>query len=252
MEHGKCTLIMANKKGALEFWSSKLQAAEPCILTLSTRSTAAPSSSTIEAVTIDLEEIRNSRSEYFNACNTSTSAILMTAWGMVLRTYTDSDDICFAHAFTTRQKPTNGHEALNRNQVNILPFILQFEGDETLLETVRKAQLDLNDAQSNQDVSLAETCSHMGMETNALFNTCMLFSSDEQTPPGAELDISAQEVTLMEGCSQVRPQRCKIYARCANIFSMISLFTYRLQKNAFCCIRAIVCQMIKLSILRAH
>lgn len=243
---------MANKKGALEFWSSKLQAAEPCILTLSNRSTAAPSSSTIEAVTIDLEEMGNSRSEYFNACNISTSAILMTAWGMVLRTYMDSDDICFGHAFTTRQKPTNGHEALNRNQVDILPFILQFEGEGTLLETVRKAQLDLNDAQSNQDVSVTEICRHMGMETNALFNTCMLFSSDEQTPPDEAPDISAQEVTLMEGCPQVRPQRRKNYVGCANVFSMISLFTYRLQNNAFCCITAIVCQMIKLSILRAH
>lgn len=242
---------MVNKEGALGFWSSKLQAAEPCILTLSNRSTAAPSPSTTEAVTIDLGEIGGSWSEYFNDRNVSTSAILMTAWGMILRTYTDSDEICFGHAFTARQKPANGHDPLNRPQANTLPFFLQFERESTLLETVRKAQLDLNDAQSNQDVSLAEICSHMGMETNALFNTCMLFSSDEQTPPDAAPDISAQEVTLMEGRPQVRPQRCKIYARCANIFSMISLFTYRLQNNAFCCIRATVCQMIKLSILRA-
>ncbi|QLI69376.1 D-lysergyl-peptide-synthetase subunit 3 [Metarhizium brunneum] len=193
---------MANEKAALEFWSSKLQAAEPCILTLSNRSTAAPSSSTIEAVTIDLEEIGNSWSEYFNVCNVSTSAILMTAWGMVLHTYTDSDEVCFGHTFTTRQKPVNGHDALNGPQVNILPFFLEFEGEATLLETVRKSQLDLADAQSNQDVSLAEICSHMGMETNALFNTCMLFSSDEQTPPDAAPDISSQEVTLMEGCPQ--------------------------------------------------
>ncbi|KHN97500.1 peptide synthetase 3 [Metarhizium album ARSEF 1941] len=188
---------MANSEEDLDIRSSRLRLAEPSISTLSDRSAPLPTSSTIKSVTVELDGIGTSWRDHINIGDVSPSAIFLAAWAMILRAYTDSDSVYFGHAFTTQQRPTNGHNVLLGPQVNLLPCSLVLEGGATILETVREAQQDLNRGQTNQGVTMDEMRSHIGMENNGLSNTCMLFSAGSETFPNLGSGVLAQDIADM-------------------------------------------------------
>ncbi|RYP10940.1 hypothetical protein DL764_000376 [Monosporascus ibericus] len=183
------TESLANKDPSIEFWRSHLRTVEPCILTRLKPGIAPSIPSALRSVGVDLDGISARFHDFCKSTNIALATVFKVAWGIVLRTYTGSDHVCFGYGTIGRKMFVDGVEATIRPWVNILPCGMQFEGEMTLLDTVHKAESDFIQALPYQHVSLAEIHHGMGVGSDALFNTSIIFwpkeSSFHDPIPGA-------------------------------------------------------------------
>lgn len=191
---------LSNKDSSFEFWGSYLGTAEPCILTRLKPGIAPSDPPTLLSVRVNLDGISARSNDFCNSTNIALATVIKVAWGMVLRTYTGSDSVCFGYGNTGRNMSVDGVEGTIRPCVNILPYAMQFEGETTLLDAVHKAESDSIRALPYQHVSLAK----MYYGSDALFNTSMIFWPSERSSDGPISKALSPRLTETEGPTEVR------------------------------------------------
>lgn len=242
--NGEVTVIMEelhsenlpNKDPSFEFWISYLGTVEPCILTRLKPGIAPSTPSTLRSVRVNLDGISARSDDFCKSTNIALATVLKVAWGMVLRTYTGSDSVCFGYRNTGRNMSVDGVEGTIRPFVNILPCAMRFEGETTLLDAVHKAEWDSIRALPYQHVSLAKI--YHG--SDALFNTSMIFWHSERSSDGPIPKALSPRLTETEGPTEVRRPTPLARVHCVTVDTLqeltgdstISLSTWVPRRNA--------------------
>nr|AFR57469.1 lysergyl peptide synthetase subunit 3 [Epichloe inebrians] len=133
----------------------------------------------MDSIKVNLDGFGPFWHRHVNARESSFSAIFLTAWGILLRTYLNTDQVSFE--YRQRQCKSLGEsDCISKLMKNLRPCILNFDGSMTANDTVYRTESALHGAHLVRDGLEHE--SHCETETNrgTLYNTCMVFSDGTQ------------------------------------------------------------------------
>jgi amino acid adenylation domain-containing protein len=153
-----------------------------------------------------------------NQYGVTLSNIIQAAWGLVLRQYTGSDDVCFGYMSSGRDAPVAGIQEIVGAFMSILTCRLNLSKERSLENVLKDSSKDFANSLSNQHCSLAEIQHALHTSGRSLFNTLMslqrdttesqseashlkLESLDEESPTEYDIAVSVR----------VFPQRIQVY-----------------------------------------
>ncbi|KAJ5289626.1 kinase-like protein [Penicillium atrosanguineum] len=154
---------------ALEHWKEYLGGVSPCHL-------APPS--TFQA-NRELKGILMNFSRYpelLSFCEQASvtlANLTLSAWAIVLRQFTGSDDVCFGYLSAGRDAPVNGIQDMVGIFINMLCCRVQFSGQETLTDVSKRVNGDYIRSIPHQSCSLASIQHDLSIQGQSLFNTTL-------------------------------------------------------------------------------
>ncbi|KAI2641181.1 lysergyl peptide synthetase subunit 1 [Xylaria nigripes] len=164
------------------------QAVEPCIFKR-LRHGVPPTKSTFRSVEVQLDRIRTKLDDFCQNTNIAHTAVFKLAWGLLLRTYTGSNDVCFGYR-THEDIHDGGDGTVLGSSVHSFLCDLQFEQDMTKLDAAHKAESEWTQGLSSKHVSLVGSHHDVGEENDALFNTSIVFWPKKTYPSGSSPEAS--------------------------------------------------------------
>ncbi|KAJ6076481.1 hypothetical protein N7499_008462 [Penicillium canescens] len=99
--------------------------------------------------------------------------LTLSAWAIVLRQFTQSDDVCFGYLSAGRDAPVNGIQDMVGIFINMLCCRVQFSGQQTLINLSKSVQDDYFKCIPHQSCSLASIQHELGWQGRSLFNTTL-------------------------------------------------------------------------------
>ena len=99
--------------------------------------------------------------------------ILLSAWALILRSYTKSEDVCFGYLASGRDAPIDDIHQIVGPFINMLIFRFQFTPGMLLRTLFEKAQEDYLASLPHQHFSLARVTNALGQRKRSLFNTAV-------------------------------------------------------------------------------
>ncbi|KAI4152398.1 MAG: hypothetical protein L6R39_001827, partial [Caloplaca ligustica] len=121
------------------------------------------------------------------------SNVMLAAWGLVLRQYTNKEDVCFGNLTAGRDAPVDGIQDTVGAFINMLTCRIKFSATKTLKNIVRDVQSDYLGMLPHQHVSLAKMQHDLGFSGEALFNTAVSIQNQMSTRD-AEKEGDALEI----------------------------------------------------------
>ncbi|KAF7594115.1 hypothetical protein BBP40_010114 [Aspergillus hancockii] len=154
---------------ALEHWKKYLSGVHPCRLEF----TPKPSGKR-QLGSHMMEFNRFPELQKFCERNSVTLAnITLSAWALVLRSFTGSDDICFGYPSAGRDSLVPGiHDAVGIF-INMVCCRVKFTAGQTLQDVTRIVQSDYIENLPHQNCSLAQIQHELGNQGQSLFNTTL-------------------------------------------------------------------------------
>lgn len=180
----------------LNYWIRYLDGIQPCHFPVLT-DTAPPSSSStaVSSATIDF-----GAAALFNfgrAHAVTVSSLLQAVWGLVLREYTQSEDVCFGYLASGRDAPLSHMKSMVGCLVNLLVCRIRFDGLDTLAELLHHVQRDRAPGLVNQNVSMGVMQNAVLPNGPAFFNS--LLSVMLESPDSSLVTTATPE---MEQCTE--------------------------------------------------
>lgn len=99
--------------------------------------------------------------------------LTLSAWAIVLRRFTESDDVCFGYPSAGRDAPVPGIQEAVGIFINMLCCRVKFAPGQTLTDISKIVQDDYISSLPHQSCSLASIQHELGLEGQALFNTTL-------------------------------------------------------------------------------
>lgn len=93
------------------------------------------------------------------------------AWALVLRSFTNSDNVCFGYVKSARDLPIDGIEDAVGAILNPLACRVSFDGDSTVQDTVHQLQEEYLQSLQHQSFPLSDAHRLAGVTNGMLFNT---------------------------------------------------------------------------------
>ena len=180
------------------FAKTYLQDAQPSIL--SSNRVSDPQSTTLVRQKFRLPLAEERVKALLRQHNLTISSICRLAWGLVLRTITRSDSICFAYITSDRDAPLPGIQSAVGPFISTLPCKLDFRKDATVLEMLqelgadflRVRKHDFTIAQSLDDDASASARPAMAAWGDTMM-TCQRKSQDGKKSGSPELGLEVIE-----------------------------------------------------------
>ncbi|PGH20058.1 hypothetical protein AJ80_03708 [Polytolypa hystricis UAMH7299] len=163
-------LEMQPEEEAMNYWTSHLAGVQPAIVPMYNGNTTAPKQ--IKSMNVEFDQIEQLL-QFSEKHGVTVANIFQTAWGLVLREYTGSDDVCFGYVASGRDMPVDGiHEAVGAF-INMLVSRLVISKDANAVELVQRMQGDYFASLPHQHCSLAKIQHGLNMSGLPLFNTIL-------------------------------------------------------------------------------
>ncbi|KAJ6023763.1 AMP-dependent synthetase/ligase [Penicillium herquei] len=112
--------------------------------------------------------------------------VLQTAWALVLRAYTDTDDVSFGYVAAGRDVPVEGIDQAVGAFINMLVCRVRLHEQPTVLDVVTAMQTEYFDALPHQHTSLAQMQHRLNMSGMPLFNSIISIQKDVSDQPYGE------------------------------------------------------------------
>jgi amino acid adenylation domain-containing protein/non-ribosomal peptide synthase protein (TIGR01720 family) len=152
--------------------------------------------------------------EFCRTHNLTLWHVLCLAWALVMRAYTNSDQVCFGYAKSARDLPVAGIENLVGPVLNMLPCLVRFHGKLSVKEALQSLQRDYLEALPYQCFPLS-SIHRLGEGHTAMFNTSVAINSRQSTPPAQDGQSLSFSKTWMRGSDEVRQDHTGIlYSSC--------------------------------------
>jgi len=129
------------------------------------------------------------------------SNVMQTAWGLVLRSYTGSDDVCFGYLTSGRDAPIIGIQDAVGAFINMLVCRIKFAQESSLEDVFQTVQNDFVESLPYQHCSLAQVQHDIGLSGKALFNTAVSIQGESPSDNPEDVTI-AFETTDAEDPSE--------------------------------------------------
>ncbi|KAE8835987.1 hypothetical protein HRS9139_04085 [Pyrenophora teres f. teres] len=180
---------------AIGYWKTKLQGVSPCYFPTTPRD---PSKQR-QLRSLDMRFTRFSELHTLAENNNVTFAnILLTAWALVLRSYTNSSDVCYGYLTSGRNVPIDDIENAVGAFINMLVSRTDLAPSSSLLALIQNVQSDFIDSMPHQHCSLAQFQHDLGLSGKSLFNTAVSIQKRSSTEEPV-LDDSGIEFEQLDG-----------------------------------------------------
>ncbi|RAR10725.1 nonribosomal peptide synthetase 4 [Stemphylium lycopersici] len=175
---------------AIGYWKAKLRGVSPCYFPTASRDATKQR----ELRSLDMRFSRFGELHDLAENNNVTFAnLFLTAWALVLRSYTKSSDVCYGYLTSGRDVPVPNVENAVGAFLNMLVSRVEMSPTSQLLDVVQRVQFDFIDSTPHQHCSLAQFQHDLGLSGKALFNTAISIqkrpTTDEETPSNAEIEF---------------------------------------------------------------
>ncbi|KAI4613996.1 NRPS [Alternaria sp. BMP 0032] len=180
---------------AVLYWKAKLRGVSPCYFPTTPRD---PSKQR-ELRSLDMRFTRfDEIHDLAESSNVTFANILLAAWALVLRSYTNSSDVCYGYLTSGRNVPIDNIESAVGAFINMLVSRVQLKPASSLLQIVEKVQSDFVDSMPHQHCSLAQFQHDLGLSGKSLFNTAVSIQRRGNTDEPAA-DDSGIEFEQLDG-----------------------------------------------------
>lgn len=160
--------------GALDYWTGYLGQAEPCYFPVCDD---VNTDRQLKSIQIELSDA-SSLMEFCKLHEVTPANVFQVVWGLVLRLYTGSDNVCFGYLTSGRDVPVDGIEDTVGLFINMLVCHMNAAVDSRLDRLMAKVKSDFVDAFAHQHCSLAEIEHSLGLGSEHLFNTVISFQRE--------------------------------------------------------------------------
>lgn len=109
------------------------------------------------------------------------SNVMLAAWGLVLRQYTSTEDVCFGNLTAGRDAPVDGIQDSVGAFINMLVCRVNFSQPSSLKAIIRSVQSDYLESLPHQHCSLAKLQHDLGFSGEPLFNTAVSIQNQIST-----------------------------------------------------------------------
>lgn len=167
---------------SLKYWGDYLDGVQPTIVPMYP-SEGKPKE--IRSVSVPFRDV----SKLLRFCEdhgVTLANVLQTAWALVLRAYTHTDDVCFGYIAAGRDIPVEGIEHAVGAFINMLVCRVQLNQKSNILDTIFSMQNEYFDALPHQHTSLAQIQHRLELSGMALFNTIISVQKDVSDDPCGE------------------------------------------------------------------
>ncbi|OQE37713.1 hypothetical protein PENCOP_c009G04857 [Penicillium coprophilum] len=158
-----------SQSDALSHWKQYLGGVHPCHLA---PTAVFKSKRELKGVMMNFQRFP----ELLKFCERSSvtlANLTLSAWALVLRQYTGSDDVCFGYLSAGRDAPVNGIQDMVGIFINMLCCRVQFSDQQTLTDVSKNVQDDYIRCIPHQSCSLATIQHELGWQGQPLFNTTL-------------------------------------------------------------------------------
>lgn len=176
---------------SLRFWSAQLEGATACRLPRLTDGLAPTDQSEIRHLHTDVDSGTRLKA-LAKELNISMASIFQLAWALVLRSYTNLQDICFGYVSSGRDVELDGIVDAVGPFINILVSRIVFGKGDTAAAMLKQLFSTYLDSLPHQHASLADITHALKMPGGKLFNTAFSFQKISQSNGGGK----AQDLPL--------------------------------------------------------
>lgn len=182
-------------KDALAHWMSYLKGVTPCLVSPIKPGMESDETSEVPSIEVPIPDgTAQALDSFVNTHGVTHASVIQAAWAMVLRRYTQSEDISFGYAVAGRNLPLEGIEKTVGPFINVLPCRLDMSDDtmgiRNLADTVQR---DFFESLPFQHTSLAEMQHELQLPTRALFDTVVSIQrfddSAMSSPSGLQMNL---------------------------------------------------------------
>jgi hypothetical protein len=190
---------------ALEYWTNYLEGCYPCCFPQLNEQSTTPGGR-LEARSVKVPLTSDSQIHVFcQEMGVTVSAVLLLAWGLVLRVFTGTDSVCFGYMVSGSETTVPGTEC----DEGPLHLICRLDIAENLAisQMILKAQGDFKKSLAVGSLPPLAVWRSKGLPDAAHFNTCMAFVT--ATVNGTENNPLATEGVTYTSQDQVcHPYHC--------------------------------------------
>ncbi|KAI1433991.1 hypothetical protein GGR50DRAFT_446255 [Xylaria sp. CBS 124048] len=162
---------------SFQFWKEKLLRAQPCHFPRLT--SAALALNGWNTTTIDLQIPFQRLRDFSRFYKIDKSTILRVAWGILLRTFLGSLDVCFGYRTSGRDLPIAGLEDAVGAFSRVLVCRMRVPPNQTIVQLLRDAQVEHRKALQHQHVPMSIVEHELGTRGKRLFNTYVSFGYED-------------------------------------------------------------------------
>ncbi|KAF4996187.1 hypothetical protein FGRMN_4635 [Fusarium graminum] len=181
-------------ESSLNFWADYLSGSEFTGFPASSKKSMHETDRTLGSLEVQFDRFPQLQSLGVEL-GVTLSNMIMVAWALILRKYTNSEDVCFGYLASGRDARIDGVDAIVGPLINMLVFRFKFTSD-TLLKTLfLNAQQDYIASLPHQYFSLARVSHELGQNKRGFFNTAV---SIQNSGASKELDINSLVYTPVE------------------------------------------------------
>jgi amino acid adenylation domain-containing protein/non-ribosomal peptide synthase protein (TIGR01720 family) len=161
---------------ATDFWKEYLADVNPSFFPLMAHwEDAVDPARKLETVTIDVGISSTDLTNFCNEKNVTLVNIFQFAWGLVLKQYIGSEDVCFGYLSSGRDAPLNGIEEGVGAFITMLVSRMVLDDSISMSAALEKVADDLTRTLPNQHCGLAEIHHALKLGSQPLFNTIISF-----------------------------------------------------------------------------
>ncbi|KAL4862973.1 hypothetical protein BDV12DRAFT_34759 [Aspergillus spectabilis] len=166
--------LQQGRNDAIAYWETYLKNLEPCYFP--SINEQAMGTRTPQSLRFNIPSLRKILL-FSSRKNVTISSILQTAWALVLRHYTSTEEICFGYLSHGRDIPLDGVDNIVGPMINMMVLRLALSGDRTLTDILESTRDDVLNSLSHQHTSLAEIHHALDLQGRSAFNTTLSFAS---------------------------------------------------------------------------
>ncbi|PYH69054.1 nonribosomal peptide synthase [Aspergillus vadensis CBS 113365] len=166
-----------DRANQMQHWIDLLAACQPCLLPGDRKHNRSHGQLRSKKIMVPN---RSGLDRFLKSHQLTLTNVFQVAWALVLRHYTDRNEVCFATLLSGRDLPLPEIQKLVGSCFNVLPCFLRLSQSRTLLDVLRENQREMNRRMANQHCSLPEILSRAGHDPKGFFNTCLTVQSAHQ------------------------------------------------------------------------
>lgn len=190
-----------SKAESLGYWTSYLADVQPCHFPR-LRDATVVNSPTSNSLTITIDHDSQVQ-KFCEEHEVTMGNLFQAAWGLILKTYTGSSDVCFGYMAAGRDIPIDGVYDVVGPLINILVCRMSVDDNRLVKNLLKQLQTDYLDSLPHQHTSLATIQHELEDLGTPLFNTIM--SLQRLPPKGPEPQVSFNVV------DQIDPTEVRVF-----------------------------------------
>ena len=165
-----------------KYWTDYLQGVVPCYFPQMTTDNMKQMPNTLGSINIKLADPVALR-QFCAQREVTLSNLFQVAWGMVLKSYVNTNDVCFGYLSTGRDIPLPHVQGAIGPFINLLACRLNLEDSDSIITTLQANQSCIVESMEHQHFSLADMLAASQIPGGcALFNTVMSLQYDQTAP----------------------------------------------------------------------